>query len=119
MASNLHVTEGTVRNRIKRLRRTGVIIKFTISVDQVAVDKTVVAFMLLDAAPCRLADVTKKLSAIDAVSCVYKTHTYGDLLLKVRAKSPGDLADLVPNRIKTVGGVAGTQAITVLNAWKE
>lgn len=118
MASSLRVTEGTVRNRIKRLRRTGVIRKFTIS-DSTAIGQNVVAFILLNAAPGRLADVAKRLSTIDAISEVYETHTYSDMLLKVRAKNSSDLADIIANRIKTVGGVVGTQVITVLNAWKE
>lgn len=119
IAGSLHVTEGTVRNRIARLRRTGVIKKFTVSVDSAATGQTVVAFVLLNAAPGRLADVAKKLSALEAVSEVYETHTYGDLLLKVRAKSTSDLADIMASKIKAVSGVVGTQVITVLNAWKE
>jgi Lrp/AsnC family transcriptional regulator, regulator for asnA, asnC and gidA len=119
IAGSLHVTEGTVRNRIARLRRTGVIKKFTVSVDSAATGQAVVAFVLLNAAPGRLADVAKKLSALDSISEVYETHTYGDLLLKVRAKSTSDLADIMASKIKAVGGVVGTQVITVLNAWKE
>jgi DNA-binding Lrp family transcriptional regulator len=119
IAGSLHVTEGTVRNRIARLRRTGVIKKFTISVDSAATGQTVVAFVLLNTAPGRLGDVAKKLSALEAVSEVYETHTYGDLLLKVRAKSTSDLADIMASRIKAISGVVGTQVITVLNAWKE
>jgi DNA-binding Lrp family transcriptional regulator len=119
IASSLHVTEGTVRNRIRRLRRTGVIKRFTISVDSAAMGQATVAFVLLNAVPGRLADVAKKLSAIEVVSDVYETHTYGDLLLKVRAKNPSELAGILGDRIKTIPGVAGTQVITVLNAWKE
>jgi DNA-binding Lrp family transcriptional regulator len=119
IASSLHVAEGTVRNRIARLRRTGVIKKFTVSVDSAATGQAVVAFVLLNAAPGRLADVAKKLSALDSVSEVYETHTYGDLLLKVRAKSTSELADIMASKIKAVNGVVGTQVITVLNAWKE
>lgn len=119
MAGSLHVTEGTVRNRIARLRRTGVIKKFTVSVDSAATGQAVVAFVLLNAAPGRLADVAKKLSALDSVSEVYETHTYGDLLLKVRAGSTSELADIMASKVKAVSGVVGTQVITVLNAWKE
>lgn len=119
ITGSLHVTEGTVRNRIARLRRTGVIKKFTVSVDSAATGQAVVAFVLLNAAPGRLADVAKKLSALDSVSEVYETHTYGDLLLKVRAGSTSELADIMASKVKAVSGVVGTQVITVLNAWKE
>jgi Lrp/AsnC family transcriptional regulator for asnA, asnC and gidA len=119
IASNLHVTEGTVRNRIARLRRTGVIKKFTVSVESAATGQSVVAFVLLNASSGRLCDVAKKLSMLDSISEVYETHTYGDLLLKVRAKSTSDLAYIMSSKIKAVSGVVGTQVITVLNTWKE
>jgi len=118
-AEKLGVTEGTVRNRVRRLRRLGVIRKFTISVDPLALGQSVVAFVLLNAAQGRLNDVAKKLSLLDAVSEVNETHTYGDLLLKVRAKSASDLAGIVSNNIKAVPGVAGTQVLSVLNVWKD
>ena len=72
IAGSLHVTEGTVRNRIARLRRTGVIKKFTGSVDSAATGQAVVAFVLLNAAPGRLADVMA--SKIKAVSGVVGTQ---------------------------------------------
>ncbi len=119
IAGMLRVTEGTVRNRVARLRRLGVIRRFTVSVDANALGQAITAFVLLNAAPGRLNEVAKKLAAMDAVAEVHETHTYGDLLLKVKAKNPSDLADIVSSMIKAVPGVAGTQVITVLNVWKD
>lgn len=75
--------------------------------------------MLLNAVNGRLNEVAKKLSSMDAVVEVHETHTYGDLLLKVRAKSPSDLASVISNNIKGVPGVAGTRVLSVLNVWKD
>lgn len=119
IAGILRVTEGTVRNRIAKLRRLGVIRRFTVSVDANVLGQTTTAFVLLNTVPSRLNEVAKKLASIDSVTEVHETHTYGDLLLKVKAKSPSDLADIVSSRIKAVPGVAGTQVITVLNVWKD
>ncbi len=119
IAESLQVTEGTVRNRIRRLRRTGVIKRFTISIDSVATGRNIIAFILLNTVPGRLVEVAKKLSALESVNEVYETHTYGDLLLKIKAKSTSDLADMLSSKIKGINGVVGTQVITVLNAWKE
>ncbi len=119
IARDLQVTEGTVRNRIRRLRRLGVIRKFTVVVDPTALGQNMVAFVLVNAAPGRLSEVAKRLSSLDIVSGVYETHTYADLLLKLRVKNSSDLADVVANRIKTVSGVAGTQVVSVLNIWKD
>ena len=119
VAEKLGVTEGTVRNRVRRLRRLGVIRRFTVSVDPLALGQSVVAFVLLNAVQGRLTDVAKKLSSLDAVAEVHETHTYGDLLIKVRAKSASDLARIVSDSIKAVPGVAGTQVLSVLNVWKD
>lgn len=119
MAEKLGVTEGTVRNRVRRLRKMGAIRRFTISVDPLVLGQSVVAFVLLNAVNGRLNEVAKKLSSMDAVVEVHETHTYGDLLLKVRAKSPSDLASVISNNIKGVPGVAGTQVLSVLNVWKD
>lgn len=119
IAEMLQVTEGTIRNRIKNLRKQGIIRRFTVAVDPLAVGNNSVAFILLNAQPGRLSEVAKKLSYLDVVLGVYETHTYADLLLKVRAKNASDLAELVAGRIKTIGGVAGTQVISVLNTWKD
>ncbi|MEM3161103.1 MAG: Lrp/AsnC family transcriptional regulator [Nitrososphaera sp.] len=119
IADRLGVTEGTVRNRVRRLRRLGVIRRFTVSVDPLVLGQSVVAFVLLNAVNGRLNEVAKKLSSLDAVAEVHETHTYGDLLLKVRAKSASDLAGIISNDIKGVPGVAGTQVLSVLNVWKD
>ena len=119
IASTLRVTEGTVRNRIIRLRRRGIIKRFTVSIDPMAYGQGTIAFVLLNAVPGRVVEVAKRLAALDVVTEVHETHTYSDLLLKVRAKGPSDLADIVASKIKTVQGVVGTQVITVLNPWKD
>lgn len=86
IAESLQVTEGTVRNRIRRFRRTGVIKRFTISIDSMATGRNIIDFILLNTVPGRLVEVAKRLSALEAVNEVYETHTYGDLLLKIKAK---------------------------------
>lgn len=113
------MTEGTTRNRICRLSRLGVLRRFTVSVDPLMLGQSVVAFVLLNTTQGRLNDVARKLSKMDSIAEVHETYTYGDLLLKVRAENPSDLADILSNNIKQVTGVAGTQVISVLNVWKD
>lgn len=119
MGRMLRITDGTVRNRIRQLRKAGVIRKFTISVDGRVVGNNIVAFVAINTVPGRASEVAKRLSSLDEVAEVYEIHTYGDLLVKVRAKNPETLANILSTRIKTVGGVIGTQVIMPLNVWKD
>jgi DNA-binding Lrp family transcriptional regulator len=119
VAGILKVTEGTVRNHVRKLRRLGVIRRFTVAVDSASLGQTHVAFVLLNASSGRLQEVARRLASIEVVSEVHEIHTYGDLLLKVREKSPSDLAEIISTWIQAVPGVAGTQVISVLNTWKD
>lgn len=119
IARSLDVTEGTVRNRIRRLIRLGVIKRFTISIEAKALGITIVGFVLLNTAPGRLEEISRKISVLDSVQEIYEIHTYGDLLIKIRCRNLRELADIVANKIKTISGVIGTQVITVMNVWKE
>jgi Lrp/AsnC family transcriptional regulator for asnA, asnC and gidA len=119
IANMLNVTEGTVRNRLQRLRRLRVIRRFTVSIDPIAIGQTTIAFVLVNTTPGRITEVARRLAESDVIIEVHETHTYSDLLLKLRARNPSDLADIIASRIKTTQGVVGTQVITVLNAWKD
>jgi Lrp/AsnC family transcriptional regulator for asnA, asnC and gidA len=63
--------------------------------------------------------VAQELAKIPHILEIHEVHTYGDLLLKVRAPSFGDIANILANDIKTVEGVISSQVISVLNVWKD
>lgn len=62
--------------------------------------------------------MAQELAKVTYIIEVYEVHTYGDLLLKVRAASFGDIANILANDIKTIEGVI-SQVISVLNVWKD
>ncbi len=118
IADMLGVNEGTVRHRIKRLLNKGIIKRFTISTDPEMLGLHSLAFILVNVKHDKLEYAAKQLSRMQEVLEVHEIHTYGDLLLKVRARDNKDMAEIM-NSIKGIDGIKDTQVVYVLNIWKE
>lgn len=119
IAKKIGVCEGTVRQRVKKLQQNGAIRHFTIVVDPKAVGLGISAFILLAVAPGHINSVAAALLHLEKVVEVNEIHTFGDLLLKVKALNLIDLRNIIADQIKTIQGVTGSQVISVLNVWKE
>ncbi len=87
IAQELGVTEGTVRQRTKKLVDSGVIRKFTIDVDPINLGLPIVAFLILSVSAGRISEVVDALSKIDNIVEIHQIHTFGDLLVKVRSST--------------------------------
>jgi DNA-binding Lrp family transcriptional regulator len=119
IAKTLKVNEGTIRHRVKKLTNYGVIKRFTVATDPALLGLGAIAFVIVSVSPGQVHHVAQELVKIPAVMEVHEVHTYGDLLLKVRASDLSDIANILSNQIKTVEGVISSQVISVLNAWKD
>lgn len=119
IAEALNVNEGTIRHRVKRLVRSGIIKKFTIKVDPVMLGLGTLVLVIVIVSPGSVKHVAQELAKVPNVLEVLEVHTYGDLLLKVRGSSMQEIAGILANQIKTIEGVISTQVISVLNVWKD
>lgn len=119
IAKSVGVNEGTIRHRVKKLTKHGIIKRFTIATDPALIGLGAVAFVVVTVNPGQVQQVAQELAKIPYILEVHEVHTYGDLLLKVRAPSFGDIGHILANDIKTVEGVIGSQVISVLNVWKD
>jgi DNA-binding Lrp family transcriptional regulator len=119
IARSLGVNEGTIRHRVKKLTRHGIIKGFTVATDPKILGLGAVAFVVVTVTPGQMQQVAQELAKIPHILEIHEVHTYGDLLLKVRAPSFGDIANILANDIKTVEGVISSQVISVLNVWKD
>lgn len=119
IAKVLGVNEGTIRHRVKKLTKHGIIKGFTVATDPAVLGFGAVAFVIVSVTPGQVHAVAHELAKIPYILEVHEVHTYGDLLLKVRASSFGDIANILANDIKTVEGVISSQVISVLNVWKD
>ncbi len=119
IAKRLDVNEGTIRHRVKRLIKYGVIKKFTVIIDPLALGLSTMVLVIVTVNPGSVQYVAQKIAEIPNVLEVLEVHTYGDLLLKLRGSSMNDIANIIANQIKTIEGVINTQVISVLNIWKD
>ena len=119
ISKKLHVAEGTIRYRVRRLQKKGILHGFRAIIDPVHLGLGTAAFIAVTAMPQLMPHVASALANLENVLGVYETHTYGDLLLMVRTANPSELSDFITSRIKTVKGVTGSQVIPVLKVWKD
>lgn len=119
IAKKIGVNEGTIRNRIKKLRNQGVIKRFTVSTDPTILGLGALAFVVLSVNPGHISHVANELAKLSSVMEVHEVHTYGDLLIKIRTSNLVETANILSNQIKTIEGVLNSQVISVLNVWKD
>jgi len=119
ISKKLDVAEGTIRYRVRRLQQKGVLHEFRAIIDPVHLGLGSAAFFAITVMPQLMPHVASALANLENVLGVYETHTYGDLLLRVRTANASELSDFITSRIKTIKGVTGSQVIPVLKVWKD
>jgi len=107
LARQLGVARGTVQARLEKLQRRGVVTGFSPDVDLRAMGYGVLAFVTLEIAQGRLADVVEHLGGIPEVLEVHATTGPGDLHARVVARTNEHL-QLVIATILDVTGIMRT-----------
>ena len=118
IGKDLGVSDATVYNRVKRLTEAGVIKRFTVDVEEAALDRKVSGFMLVNVKPGAVKDVSKQLTQIDRVSEVHEVHGPEDLIVKVGAKNLSRLRSVIL-KVRGIPDVVETEFIPVFKTWKD
>ena len=114
LARELGVSESTVRSRLRRLCRIGVIKKFTLEYE---IEGEVEAFVLVKTSPqSRVPEVSEKLLGIKGVYKVCEVTGENDILVMLRAPSIDSINECI-DRIRGTSGVAETNTMIVLRSW--
>lgn len=112
LAKLVGLAPSSVHDRVRRLERDGVLKRWTVEVDEVALGLDVLAFIGVRAnKPC-----AELVSALLAVPAVEEAHSVaGDLsmLLKVRVPNTAALLTLT-DRLRQIPGIVGTESTVVL-----
>lgn len=119
LGKQVGLTGGSAHERVRKLREKGVIRRTTIDVDPAAVDRGVLAFVMLQANAWMGDPATG--TALAAIPEVQEAHIIAgsaSLLVKIRTSTPEHL-QAVLRRLFDVDGVTGTQTIVVLETFFE
>jgi DNA-binding Lrp family transcriptional regulator len=113
------LSSAATHERVRKLRERGVIRATTIDIDPVAVGRTVLAYVQLEADEWMGgADTAEALRALPWIEEAHIIAGSASVLAKVRATSTQDLQTAL-RRIYDIRGVTGTQTTVVLETFFE
>jgi DNA-binding Lrp family transcriptional regulator len=75
------------------------------------------AFVLIDAAPARVADLAVELADVEGVAEAYSVAGGADLVAVVRVRHHEELAEVVTRRIHLLEGVIDTRTLIAFQAY--
>ncbi|WP_406011220.1 Lrp/AsnC family transcriptional regulator [Streptomyces sp. NBC_00637] len=111
------LSAGAAHERVRRLREHGVIRATTIDVDPAALDRGVLAFVLIDSTAW-MGDRAEDFAAVPEIQEAHVIAGSASVLVKVRTASTERLQDVL-RRLYAIEGVSGTQATVVLETFFE
>lgn len=118
LAREVHLSTAAVHERVRKLRRTGVIRRTTVEVDPVALGAVLLAFIEIDTEGWLkqpLVDAVRDDPRVEGLhSIAGDTH----FLAKVRVTGPADLEDLL-HALYRVKGVRNTRTHVALQTYVE
>ena len=115
---DLGISDATVHVRVNKMMDAGIIKRYTIVVDEEALDRKIRGFMLINVNPGSLEEAANQLVENERVSAVYEIHGPNDLIVKVEAGSLDEMRELVL-KVREIPNVATSELITVFKVWKE
>lgn len=115
IAAELNVTEGTIRSRIKRLQKEG-LIHFTVVTDFRLAGSPNLCMMGIDADPSRVTELAEQLRRMPEINCVVLLLGRYNLLAMGLFTNIEQLNELVTKKIRSLPGVQRVEtAVSVHN----
>ncbi|OGD52968.1 hypothetical protein A3K80_03375, partial [Candidatus Bathyarchaeota archaeon RBG_13_38_9] len=82
VAKKIGVTDGTIHQRVKKLKKSGVIKRFTIQLNSEMLGNNSLSYAMVAVEPGYLEDVSKRISKHSHIQEIQEVHTQGQLLIK-------------------------------------
>lgn len=118
LSAILHLSAPSVHDRVKRLKRDGVIKATVAKIDGCKVGRTLLTFILVNT---KNVVSTKRLLTLSSLPEIEEIHTVtGDssVMLKVRAHDTESLEELL-GKVQDIDGVESTRSYVVLSTFVE
>ena len=122
IARKTNIPRVTVHDRLNKLKKSGVIKKFTVSLDHAKLGLSVTAFVLLAYEQLPHVDqheVARRISNIPGVYAVHIISGEWDMLLKIRAGNLEEVGALIVDKIRCIEGVHKTLTMACFETIKE
>jgi DNA-binding Lrp family transcriptional regulator len=122
LSTRLGIPRATVHERIVRMKKAGVIKRFTIEQDYRLTGLPTMSFVFASYAPAARTDqheTARQVSRLPGVFGVYIISGEWDLLIKVRGKSIEDIGTLILDRIRNSPGIAKTYTMACFEVAKD
>jgi Lrp/AsnC family transcriptional regulator for asnA, asnC and gidA len=113
------VTDGTIHQRVRKLKKSGVIKRFTIDLNEEIMGNQSLVYVIVTVNPGSIERVSKEMIKNPEILEIYEVHTRGDLLTKIRASSDDEIRDIIVNKLRSIKGVVDSELIPVYKVWKE
>jgi len=117
IAEELGVSDATVRNRINRMLKQGVIKQFNVLVDYHKLGRIIKAFIGLKVQPLKLKDIVEHMIENPDVQVLYRTTGEVDLFVEVIFKDMDELNSFLESELN-IDGVTGTVVNIVIGPYK-
>ncbi|SIS48231.1 Lrp/AsnC family transcriptional regulator [Insolitispirillum peregrinum] len=114
IAIDLDVSRATVRARIERLEKAGIIIGYTVILRADTVEAPVRGIMLIEVEGHASDRVVKALSGFPEVLEIHTTNGRWDLIVELSATSLPEL-DAILRRIRLISGITSSETNLLLN----
>lgn len=119
VAEKIGVTDGTIHQRVRKLKKSGVIKRFTIQLNSEMLGNDSLSYAMVAVEPGYLEDVSKRISKNSHIQEIQEVHTQGQLLLKIRASSSEEMRNIIVEELRKIKGITDTELIPVYKTWKE
>lgn len=117
IASILGVSDSTIHIRLKRLEDEGILLGYTIRINEELIGQKIHGFAMINVIPGHLEEVASKITEKNLVNKVYETHGTNDLIVLVEASNLDELRKLIME-IRQIVNISSIVIETVLRVWK-
>ncbi|HKL75935.1 MAG TPA: Lrp/AsnC family transcriptional regulator [Halanaerobiales bacterium] len=118
LGRRLDLTRVSIRERIVKLQKKGIIEKFTVVINPEKVDKKLSAFFEIDVEPNHLDEVANELAKEERVYSLYLMTGASTLHMHSLLKNQDELEDFLINKIYSQKGITRVKSNIILKRYK-
>ncbi len=120
MAQKLGIGRSTVRQRVSRLEKLGVIRRYTVEVDESKIGESHSAFVLISFMPGTSSqrEVANSIAAIPGIEELYLISGSWDMIARIHATTLEEIGSIVIDKLRAIEGVSRTETCSIFSPVK-